>query len=57
MSLGDQAETGQGPGPIPSVRYCSGNMLASDNAEYAVDYSFELRQDDVIVRLQLSPRR
>ncbi|MGI4941226.1 MAG: hypothetical protein ACRYHQ_11830 [Janthinobacterium lividum] len=57
VSLGGQAETGQGPGPTPSVRYCSGNMLASDNAEYAVDYSFELRQDDVIVRLQLSPRR
>lgn len=57
VSLGGQAETGQGPGPTPMVRYCSGNMLASDTVEYAVDYSFERRQDDVIVRLQLSPSR
>ncbi len=57
VSLSGQTETGQGPGADPSVRYCSGNMLASDTVEYAVDFSFERRQDDVIVRLQLSTPR
>lgn len=57
VSLGGQTETGQGPGADPLARYCSGTMLASDTVEYAVDFSFERRQDDVIVRLQLSSRR
>ena len=54
VSLGSQAEVGQGPGPVPTVRYCSGTMLASDTVEYAIDYSFERRQEDVIIRLQLA---
>jgi len=32
-------------------------MLATDDAEYDIDYSFERRQDDVIVRLQVRPER
>lgn len=57
VSLGGQAEVAQGPGPVPTVRYCSGTMLASDTVEYAIDYSFERRQEDVIIRLQLARGR
>ena len=57
VSLGGQAEVGQGPGAVPKVRYCSGTMLASDTVEYAIDYSFERRQEDVIIRLQLANGR
>ncbi len=57
VSLGGQEEVGQGPGAVPTVRYCSGTMLATDDVDYAVDYSFERRQEDVIVRLQIHPGR
>lgn len=57
VSLGGQVEVAQGPGTVPTVRYCSGTMLATDNEEYAVSYSFERRQEDVIVRLQLGTGR
>ena len=57
VSLGAQAEVGQGPGAVPLVRYCSGTMLATDDVEYDVDYSFERRREDVIVRLQIRPGR
>ncbi len=57
VSLGGQAEVGQGPGSTPAERYCTGVMLASDNVEYAIDYSFERRQDEVIIRLQLGTGR
>jgi len=57
VSLGGQAEVAQGPGPVPTVRYCSGAMLATDNVDYDVDFSFERRQEDVIVRLQIHPGR
>ena len=57
VSLGGQAEVGQGPGAVPTVRYCSGTMLATDTVEYAIDYSFERRQEDVIIRLQLAGGR
>jgi len=57
VSLGEQAEVAQGPGPVPTVRYCSGAMLATDNVDYDVDFSFERRQEDVIVRLQIHPGR
>ena len=57
VSLGRQVEVAQGPGAVPTVRYCFGTMLATDNAEYAIDYSFERRQEDVIVRLQLGAGR
>jgi len=32
-------------------------MLATDNLEYAIDYSFERRQEEVIIRLQLGAGR
>lgn len=57
VSLGGQAEVAQGPGAVPTVRYCSGTMLATDDVEYAVDYSFERRQEDVIIRMQLASGR
>lgn len=57
VSLGGQAEVAQGPGAVPTVRYCSGTMLATDTVEYAIDYSFERRQEDVIIRLQLGTGR
>ena len=57
VSLGGQAEVGQGPGAVPLVRYCSGTMLATDDIEYDIDYSFERRREDVIVRLQIRPGR
>ena len=57
VSLGGQAEVGQGPGSTPAERYCTGVMLASDSVEYAIDYSFERRQDDVVIRLQLGTGR
>jgi len=57
VSLGGQVEVAQGPGAVPSVRHCSGTMLATDNVEYAIDYSFERRQEDVIVRLLLGAGR
>lgn len=57
VRLGGQAEVAQGPGAVPLVRYCSGTMLATDDVEYAVDYSFERRQEDIIVHLQLHPGR
>ncbi len=57
VSLGRQAEVAQGPGPVPTVRYCSGTMLAMDDVDYAVDFSFERRREDVIVRLQINPGR
>ncbi len=57
VSLGGQAEVAQGPGPVPTVRYCSGTMLATDDVDYAVDFSFERRQEDIIVRLQIHPGR
>jgi len=57
VSLGGQAEVAQGPGPVPTVRYCSGTMLATDDVDYDVDYSFQRRQEDVIVRLQIHPGR
>ena len=57
VSLGGQAEVGQGPGAVPLLRYCSGTMLATDTVEYAIDYSFERRQEDVIIRLQLANGR
>ena len=57
VSLGGQAEVAQGPGAVPTVRYCSGTMLATDTVEYAIAYSFERRQEDVIIRLQLAGGR
>jgi len=57
VSLGTQREVAQGPGSTPAERYCTGVMLASDNVEYAIDYSFERRQDEVIIRLQLGTGR
>lgn len=57
VSLGGQVEVGQGSDAVPTVRYCSGTMLATDDAEYDINYSFERRQDDVIVRLQVRPER
>lgn len=53
VSLGSQREVAQGPGSTPAERYCTGTMLASDTVEYAIDYSFERRQDEVIIRLQI----
>jgi len=57
VSLGTQREVAQGPGSTPAERYCTGVMLASDNVEYAIDYSFERRQDEVVIRLQLGTGR
>jgi len=57
VSLGTQSEVAQGPGSIPTERYCTGVMLASDTVEYAIDYSFERRQDEVIIRLQIGTGR
>ena len=57
VSLGSQREVAQGPGSTPAERYCTGTMLASDTVEYAIDYSFERRQDDVVIRLQLGTDR
>jgi len=57
VSLGSQREVAQGPGSTPAERYCTGVMLASDTVEYAIDYSFERRQDEVIIRLQLGTGR
>ncbi len=55
VSLSEPEEVAQGPGSVPTARYCSGMMLASDTVEYAIDYSFERRQEQVIIRLQLRP--
>jgi len=57
VSLGSQREVAQGPGATPTERYCTGVMLASDTVEYAIDYSFERRQEDIIIRLQLGTGR
>ena len=57
VSLGGQAEVAQGPGSTLVERYCTGVMLASDTVEYAIDYSFERRQDEVVIRLQLGTDR
>ena len=57
VSLGGQREVAQGPGATPAERYCTGVMLASDTVEYAIGYSFERRQEDVIIRLQLGTGR
>jgi hypothetical protein len=57
VSLGSQREVAQGPGSTPTERYCTGVMLASDTVEYEISYSFERRQDEVIIRLQLETDR
>lgn len=53
VSVTEQEETGQGPGRAPNIRYCSALVLGSDNHEYEVDYSLELRPDGAVIRLQL----
>lgn len=57
VSLSEQEEVGQGPGKIPRLRYCTASVLASDSQEYAVDYTFEQRPDQVIVRLEIRSQR
>ena len=53
VSLSGQEETGQGPGAVPKLRYCSASVLASDAQEYDVDYTYEQRPDGVIIRLKV----
>lgn len=53
VSLSGQEETGQGPGAVPKLRYCSASVLASDAQEYDVDYTYEQRSDGVIIRLKV----
>lgn len=53
VSLSGQEETGQGPGTVPKLRYCSASVLASDAQEYDVDYTYEQRPDGVIIRLNV----
>lgn len=55
VSLSGQEETGQGPGAVPKLRYCSASVLASNAEEYGIDYTYEQRPDGVIIRLKLRP--
>ena len=53
VSLGRPAEIRETAAPKGAPRFCTGSMLASDTHEYALDYSFEWRQGEIIVRIEL----
>jgi len=53
VSLSDWEEASQGSSGDPTQRRCTGMMLASNDREYAIVYTFEQREEQVIIHLQL----
>jgi hypothetical protein len=53
VALTEQVEIGQGPGPAPTKRYCTGKVEASNTQGYEIEYELERQQGQVIVRVEL----
>ena len=53
VTLTEQTEIGQGPGPAPNKKYCTGKVEASNTQDYQIEYDLELQQGQVIVRVEL----
>ena len=53
VSVGRPAEIREAAASKDAPRVCAGSMLASDTHEYGLNYSFEWRQGEIIVRIEL----
>ena len=53
VGVGSPAELRLPSAQFEAPRMCTGSMLGSDTREYPLDYSFEWRQGQVIVRIEL----